>query len=78
MRAKVLEIDKKLFDGEITKIVVPAEAGELCVLPHHMQMITSMREGDIRVYTPNVERPATIHTKGGIFAFSENTATVLV
>lgn len=78
MRAKVLKIDKKLFDGEIVKVVVPAESGELCVLPHHMQMITSMREGDIRVYAPNVDRPTTIHTKGGIFAFSENTATVLV
>lgn len=74
----MLKIDKKLFDGEITKIIVPAEAGELCVLPHHMQMITPMREGDVRVYVPNVDRPTTIHTHGGIFAFSDDTATVLV
>lgn len=77
MRAKILNIDKKLFDGEITKIVVPAEVGELCVLPHHMQMITPMRAGDVRVYTPNSERPTTIHVNGGIFAFSNNVATVL-
>lgn len=78
MRAKVLKIDKKLFDGEAEKIVIPAEVGEMCVMPHHMQIITPMREGDIRIYTPDVDRPAVIHVAGGIFAFSDEVATVMV
>lgn len=78
MKAKVLKIDKKLFDGEVVKIVIPAETGEMCVLPHHMQIITPMKAGDIRIYAPNAVRPTVMRVNGGIFAFSDEVATVML
>ena len=50
MRAKVLKIDKSLFDDEVIKIVIPGEIGELCILPHHMPIITPLKKGQIRIF----------------------------
>lgn len=78
MRAKVLRIDKKLFDNEIVKVVVPAVKGEMCVLPHHMSIITSMGSGKVRLFTPETDRPTVIEVSGGVFSFFGDVATIML
>lgn len=78
MRAKVLKIDKSLFDDEVIKIVIPGEIGELCILPHHMPIITSLKKGQIRIFTTKVDRPTVINVDGGVFSFSNDVATVMM
>ena len=78
MRAKVLKIDENLFDDEVIKVVVPGELGELCVLPHHMPLITPLSKGQVRLFTKKVDRPTIINIDGGIFSFADDTATIML
>ncbi|MDR0556037.1 MAG: hypothetical protein LBG20_03475 [Holosporaceae bacterium] len=78
MRAKILKLDRKLFDGEITKVVVPATEGEICLLPHHMAIITTLCRGSVRVYRSGYTHPVIIKIDGGICSFSTNTATFII
>ena len=77
MQAKVLKIDGKLFDNEVVKIVVPAVEGLMCVLPHHMPIITGMQKGQLRLYT-SAARPTIIDVEGGIFSLADEIATVIL
>ena len=78
MKVKVLELEKKLFDGEATKIVVPAIEGEMCLLPNHISIITSLKKGTIKIYRNEIERPVSIPINSGICSFSNNSAVFIV
>lgn len=77
MRAKILRLEKKLFDGEIMKAVLPAAAGEMCLLPRHISIMTPLKKGVVKVFTPDSESPVCIEISGGLCSFSENTATII-
>ena len=78
MKAKVIKLDSKLFEGEVTKIVIPAIEGEVCILPHHMPLVTPMKSGVIKLYRPDVERSINIQISKGIFSFSKEEAVLLL
>ena len=78
MRAKILRLEEKLFDGEITKVVLPAVDGEMCLLPNHISVVTSLKKGIIKVFQPNSETPVILEIDGGLCSFSDNNAAVIV
>ena len=41
--------EKRLFSGEVDMVVAPGSEGELGILPHHAPLITTLREGALRV-----------------------------
>ena len=52
-------------------IVLPAQEGEIGVLPLHMQLIAELKEGEIKIYSES-QVIETIHTKGGVAYIKEN------
>jgi F-type H+-transporting ATPase subunit epsilon len=78
LKAKVLELEKKLFDGDVTKIVVPASEGEMCILPHHISIITTLKKGTIKIFRTVSERPLIINANGGICSFFNNEAIFIL
>ena len=78
MKVKVLELEKKLFDGEADKIVVPAVEGEMCILPNHISIITSMKKGNLKIYRKGVERPLSIPVTSGVCSFSDDCALFIL
>ena len=78
MKVKVLELEKKLFDGEASKVLVPAVDGEICLLPNHISIVTSLTVGRICVFRPDSDRPISIEVKGGICSFSDNKAVFIL
>lgn len=78
MKAKVLKIDKKLFDGESIKIIVPASEGEICILPGHISIITYLKPGVLKIFKNDEERPFIAHVSGGICSFSDNSAVFIL
>lgn len=78
MRAKILKLEKKLFDGEIAKVVLPAINGEMCLLPHHISIITILKKGAIKVFKPHNDHPVIIEIDGGLCSFSNNNAVLIV
>jgi F-type H+-transporting ATPase subunit epsilon len=78
LKVKVLEFEKKLFDGEATRVILPAIDGEMCLLPHHISIITPLRKGVIKVFKPNGEYPVSIELEGGVCSFSDNIAVFII
>lgn len=78
MRAKVLKLSEKLFDGEVVKIIVPSKEGEMCLLPNHMSIMTPLREGMIKIFRPGIERPISIPVNAGLCSFFDNTAIFIL
>ena len=74
MRAKVLEIDKIIFDGEVSKVVLPAVNGEMCLLSKHIAIITAMQKGKLKIFKKNMDIPMIIDINHGLCSFSEDYA----
>lgn len=78
MKVKVLELEKKIFDEEASKIIVPATEGEMCILPNHISIITSLKKGVIKIYRDGIERPVSVSVNSGICSFSNNSAVFIL
>lgn len=51
-KLKILTPDEKLFDGEVTQVVLPTKAGEITVLANHIPLISLLSIGEIKIKTP--------------------------
>ena len=60
------------FEGEVEKITVPGEQGQMTVLPHHANTITSLTSGKI-IYTPIKN-----HTETALEQFSDHEKTISI
>lgn len=78
MKVKVLELEKKLFDGEADKVIVPATEGEMCILPNHMSIVTPMKSGNLKIYRAGIERPLSFPVTSGVCSFSDNCAVFIL
>ena len=79
MKIKVLDLQKKLFDGDALKVVVPSVEGELCLLPHHISILTKIVKGHIQIFRPDGDRPLSIEiVTDGICYFSRDQATFIL
>ena len=78
MKIKILELEKILFDGDATKIILPAIEGEMCILPEHISIFTSLKKGAIKVFRPGIDKPVTISVKSGVCSFSKNCAVCIL
>jgi len=79
----VLNLQEKIFDGNVDSITIPGEAGELTVLPNHVPIVTAIKKGAINALMAKGERyegeeRKYFDSKGGIFEFNNNEATILL
>jgi F-type H+-transporting ATPase subunit epsilon len=57
MHVVLLAVDQKLYEGEVDMVVLPGNAGDLGILDNHEPLLTSLREGTIRLY----QKQAVVH-----------------
>jgi F-type H+-transporting ATPase subunit epsilon len=50
MQVEVVTPEKILFSGTAEMVEAPGVEGDIGVLPHHMPLITLLREGTVRVH----------------------------
>ncbi len=50
-KLKILTPDEKLFDGEVSQVVLPTKAGEITVLANHIPLISLLSIGEIKITT---------------------------
>jgi F-type H+-transporting ATPase subunit epsilon len=79
----VLNLKEKIFDGNVESITIPGEAGELTVLANHVPIVTAIKEGVINALMAKEGRHEGkerkyFESKGGMFEFNNNEATVLL
>lgn len=51
----ILTLQKKLYEGDVDYVAVPATDGWLGILPNHIPLITSLKSGVISIKKKNKE-----------------------
>lgn len=76
--AQIITADKRIFEGEISSLVVPSELGYLGVLADHAPLIANLRPGKI-TFRDNSGFEKEIINKGkGFIEVIRNKATILL
>jgi F-type H+-transporting ATPase subunit epsilon len=74
---EVLTPAKRVFKGQVTSLVVPAEMGYLGFLANHAPLVTTLVSGNL-TYRDPAGSPVTLRVKGsGFLEVYKNTAVVL-
>lgn len=50
MRLKLISTSSIIYDGEVDMVVLPCEDGEVGIMNQHMDMISALKEGEVRIY----------------------------
>jgi F-type H+-transporting ATPase subunit epsilon len=75
-KLQIIDTVRKIYDGEASKITIPATGGEMTVLPNHMPLVTPVGIGEVVVETP--EKSLNLTIAKGIFSIEDDTATLLI
>ena len=66
-----------VLSEEVHMVVVPGTEGEFGVLEGHAPVMSSIRDGALRVYRSESSQPEDIQVRGGFAEVGENGLTVL-
>ena len=67
---KIITIEGIFFSGQVSEIVLPSVNGEIAVLPHHIPLVSVLKEGMITLKTDDGERR--IKISGGVVEVREH------
>ena len=59
----------------VTEVIIPAEWGQMDVLPQHTEYMTTLRQGELSYKIAGEKK--TLNITGGLFTIAHNKATVL-
>ncbi len=76
----IAHYDQVLFEGEVDRVLVPAQEGDLGFAAHHAPYMTSLREGTVTVYESHTSDSPTkqLSIQGGYAYFSKNRCLLCV
>lgn len=73
----VVSAEELIFSGDAELVAVPAEMGELGILPRHAPLITRIMPGAVRIKRPNQSEEEYVFVAGGILEVQPYAVTVL-
>ncbi|HPD65594.1 MAG TPA: ATP synthase F1 subunit epsilon [Bacteroidia bacterium] len=76
MKLEIISPDQVIFEGEVVSVQLPGTSGYFEVLNDHAPIISSLKEGKIRIILPNGDRQVFKITKGFVEVIG-NKVTVL-
>ena len=68
---------KLVLSEEVYMVVVPGTEGEFGVLEGHAPFMSTVRDGELRVYSSATGEPRSIQVEGGFAEVNEKGLTVL-
>lgn len=74
---QIITQEKKVFDGRVTSMVVPAATGYLGVLAHHAPLVALLGRGELTI-RPTAGDELRVQVSGGFLEVRNNLATLLV
>ena len=88
MRVEIITPEKKIFSGEATSVSLPGSDGVFQVLNNHAPIISSLKEGEVKLTLENMQESngsvrkissneIGIDISGGIAEFINNKLVVL-
>ncbi len=74
---QVISSEKKLYEGEVNEVVLPAVNGEIAVLPKHMPLVTPLDFGVVNIKKSD-GTDATYTIGKGLFFVEKSNASLLI
>ena len=69
-------LDKKIFEGEAESLTLPGVDGELTILKGHIPLVTSLKDGELRLKSSKKEEK--FSNRGGVLQVAPQKVIVLV
>ena len=69
--------ERLVRSGPVHMVVVPGTEGDFAVLAGHAPMMSTIRTGEIAIYTAAGTTPERVHIEGGFAEVSEKGLTIL-
>lgn len=73
----IASVGQNAYDGAAVSANIPTTSGEITVLPHHQPLVSTLRQGTIRVRLASGETKD-FSIDGGVLEISGNRAVVLL
>ncbi|MBS1187835.1 MAG: synthase subunit epsilon [Burkholderiaceae bacterium] len=77
IQVEVVSAEEQIFSGAAEFVALPAELGEIGVLPGHTPLITRIKPGTVRIKLPEETEQNYVFVAGGILEVQPNKVTVL-
>ncbi|NTW13473.1 MAG: ATP synthase F1 subunit epsilon [Candidatus Moranbacteria bacterium] len=77
IRLKIVTPEKLILEEDVYSVTLPAESGEITVLPDHIPYIGSIRSGEIFFRREANAEPERLATSGGFVELHGNVLSVL-
>ncbi|CAN5426347.1 hypothetical protein BH11BAC2_BH11BAC2_12170 [soil metagenome] len=75
MYLEIITPDKKVFEGEVTSVMVPGAKGRFQMLENHAAIISTLVNGKVKIKTPAGEE--SFEVKGGVVEMLKNKVIIL-
>ena len=76
MHINIVSAENEIYSDTVIECYAPAEMGEVGIFPHHTQMLTKLKPGDVRVVTQSGEM-IHFYVSGGILEVQPHVVTIL-
>ncbi|MGB8339615.1 MAG: F0F1 ATP synthase subunit epsilon [Burkholderiales bacterium] len=77
MHVDIVSAESSIFSGIAEFVVVPGEAGELGILPHHAPLLTRIKPGTVRIKVQDQAEEEWIYVSGGMMEVQPLVLTIL-
>lgn len=78
MTLKVISAEKILFDGEVSLVTLPGEAGLFTVLANHASIVSVLVRGNIEYQPEGATERRSMAIEGGIVDVDKNVVSVCI
>ncbi|MEP7263323.1 MAG: ATP synthase F1 subunit epsilon [Bacteroidota bacterium] len=75
MFLEIITPDRKVFEGEVTSVLVPGSNGQFQMLENHAAIISTLVNGKVKVKTKSGEEHFDVH--GGVVEMVKNKVVIL-
>jgi F-type H+-transporting ATPase subunit epsilon len=76
LRLDIVSAEQAIFTGEVERVLVTGQMGELGIFPGHLPLLTAIKPGDILALLPNKEEEV-FYVKGGMLEVQPYIVTIL-
>lgn len=76
MQVNIVSLQGEIFSGKAQRIAAPALLGEVGIHPRHAPMLTPLKEGEVRILTPD-HTLELIYISGGLLEVQPTLVTIL-
>ena len=77
MQLEIVSAEGALYSGVVHEVHVPAEQGEIGVHPRHVQLITRMVPGEVRLLPEGEKEFEHLYVSGGMLEILPDVVTIL-